>query len=122
MKKLITIGDLSKMLSLINPKNDKPLNHILRYWEKEFKQIKPIKINKRRYYSQDQVEILKFINFLLKNKGMTIKGVKNFLKSNVNKLDDRNSYSLKAEYYNKKLKTLLKKLKTIKRYGKKISY
>ena len=110
------------MLSLINPKNDKPLNHILRYWEKEFKQIKPIKINKRRYYSQDQVEILKFINFLLKNKGMTIKGVKNFLKSNVNKLDDRNSYSLKAEYYNKKLKTLLKKLKTIKRYGKKISY
>ena len=122
MKKLITIGDLSKMLSLINPKNDKPLNHILRYWEKEFKQIKPIKINKRRYYSQDQVEILKFINFLLKNKGMTIKGVKNFLKSNVNKLDDRNSYSLKAEYYKKKLKTLLKKLKTIKRYGKKISY
>jgi len=122
VKKLITIGDLSKMLSLINPKNDKPLNHILRYWEKEFKQIKPIKINKRRYYSQDQVEILKFINFLLKNKGMTIKGVKNFLKSNVNKLDDRNSYSLKAEYYNKKLKTLLKKLKTIKRYGKKISY
>ena len=122
MKKLISIGDLSKMLSLINPKNDKPLNHTLRYWEKEFKQIKPIKINKRRYYSQDQVEIIKFINFLLKNKGMTIKGVKNFLKSNINKLDDRDSYSLKAEYYNKKLKTFLKKLKTIKRYGKKISH
>ena len=122
MKKLISIGDLSKMLSLINPKNDKPLNHTLRYWEKEFKQIKPIKINKRRYYSQDQVEIIKFINFLLKNKGMTIKGVKNFLKSNINKLDDRDSYSLKAEYYNKKLKTFLKKLKTIKRYVKKISH
>ena len=56
----------------------KPLNHILRYWEKEFKQIKPKKINNRRYYSPEQVEIIKMIKFLLKNKGMTISGVKNY--------------------------------------------
>jgi len=36
------------------------------------------------------------IRFLLKDEGMTIKGVKNVLKSNLNKLDDYNTYSLKA--------------------------
>ena len=56
------------------------LNHILRYWEKEFKEIKPKKINNRRYYSLKQVEIIKMIKFLLKNKGMTISGVKKFTK------------------------------------------
>ena len=39
------------------------------------------------------------IKFLLKNKGMTISGVKNILNLNINKLDDYNSDSLKADYY-----------------------
>ena len=68
-------------------KKKKPLNHVLRYWEKEFKEIKPRKINNRRYYSSKQVEIIKKIKFLLKNKGMTISGVKNLLHKNINKLD-----------------------------------
>ena len=88
VKKLITISELSKILNLINQVNKKPLNYVLRYWEKEFKQIKPIKINNRRYYSSKQVEIIKMIKFLLKNKGMTISGVKNILNLNANKLDD----------------------------------
>ena len=67
MEKLVTIGDLSKSLNLIDPKNKKPLNYILRYWEKEFKQIKPKIINKRRYYSSNQVKVVKLIHFLLKN-------------------------------------------------------
>ena len=46
MTKLIRIADLAKKLDLINPKNKKPLNHILRYWEKEFKFVKPKIINK----------------------------------------------------------------------------
>ena len=71
MQKLVTISDLSKSLNLIDPKNKKPLNYILRYWEKEFKQIKHKIINKRRYYSYNQVKIVKFIHFLLKNKGIT---------------------------------------------------
>ena len=77
-EKLIKISDLSKMLNLVNNKKNKPNNHILRYWEKEFRQIKPKIINKRRYYSSNQVEIIKLINFLVKEKGMTIKGVKVF--------------------------------------------
>ena len=81
MNKLINISQLSKILDLIDPKSEKPQNHILRYWESEFKELKPKKINKRRYYSEKQVEIAKMIKFLLKNKGMTILGVKNLLKS-----------------------------------------
>ena len=123
MKKLFNITKVSNILKLTNPKNNKPLNHILRYWEKEFKQIKSKKINKRRYYSIKQVEIIKMIKFLLKNKGMTIKGVKNLLESNVNKLDDHNILSLKASYYKidlkYKSKKLLEKIKKIKSYGKK---
>ena len=67
-------------MNLVDPITKKPLNHVLRYWEKEFKEIKPKKINNRRYYSPKQVEIIKMIKFLIKNKGMTILGVKNLLK------------------------------------------
>ena len=41
--KLFSISELSKTLNLTDPLSDKPLNHILRYWEKEFKQIRPKK-------------------------------------------------------------------------------
>ena len=126
MKKLVTITELSKILKLINPSNKKPLNHVLRYWEKEFKQIKPKKINNRRYYSSKQVETIKMIKFLLKNKGMTISGVKNILNLNTNKLDVYNSHSLKAEYhksnFEKISKNLLEKIRKLKNYGKKNSF
>ena len=77
MNKLFSITEASKLLNLINPITKKPLNHILRYWEKEFKQIVPRKINNRRYYSYKQIEIFKMIKYLLKNQGMSISGVKN---------------------------------------------
>ena len=125
MSKFLTISQLSKLLGLIDPKTRKPLNHILRYWEKEFKEIKPKKINKRRYYSNKQIEEIKKIKFLLKNKGMSISGVKNLLKSNTIKLDDDNSNSLKDNYYKLQLKTksklILEKIKLIKSHGKKNS-
>ena len=126
MTKLVTITELSKILDLVDSKNQKPLNHVLRYWEKEFKQIKPKIVNNRRYYSSQQVETIKMIKFLLKNKGMTITGVKKVLKSKINKLDDYNSHSLKADYYKKYLKEksnkLLDKIKKLKQYGKKNSF
>ena len=123
MTKLISISELSKILNLINPQSKKPLNHVLRYWEKEFKQINSKKINKRRYYTPEQVERFKTIKYLLKDKGMTISGVKKILNININKLDDSNSYSLKVDYYKEsfrqKSKKILEKLKKIKSYGKK---
>ena len=125
MRKLFNISEVSKIINLYDPLKKKPLNHVIRYWEKEFKQIKSKKINKRRYYSIKQVEIIKMIKFLLKNKGMTIKGAKNLLESNVNKLDDHNILSLKTSYYKTDLKykskKLLEKIKKIKSYGKKNS-
>ncbi len=126
MEKLLNISQLSRLLNLVNSKSKKPSNYILRYWEREFKQIKPTILKNRRYYSKKQIEIIKLIKFLLKDKGMTLNGVKNILKSNINSLDDHDSYSLKADYYKEnikiKSKTILDKVKKIKKYGKKISH
>ena len=123
MGKLIGITQLSKMLNLINQKTKKPSNHILRYWEKKFKEIKPTILRKRRYYSLKQINTIKLIQFLLKDKGMTINGVKKVLKSNINNLDDYNSYSLKTDYYKESIKTkskkILNKLIELKKHGKK---
>ena len=125
MNKLVSISELSKILNLIDPLSKKPLNHIIRYWEKEIKQIKPKKINNRRYYSYSQVELIKMIKFLLKNEGMTISGVKNTLKRKINNIDDNNINSLKTSYYKKKIKTkskiILDKINKLKNYGKKVS-
>tara|TARA_B100002019_G_scaffold270959_1_gene264956 strand:- start:251 stop:631 length:381 start_codon:yes stop_codon:yes gene_type:complete len=126
MTKLFQISELSKKLNLINSKTNKPSNYILRYWEKQFKQIKPKKINNRRYYSIKQFEIIKLIKFLLKNEGLTINGVKNILNNNINKLDDYNSHSLKVSYQKnilkKKSEKILEKIKNLKNYGKKNTY
>ena len=125
MKKFLNISEVSKILELVDKSNNKPLNYILRYWEKEFYQIKPRKINKKRYYSPEQIEILKKIKFLLKNKGMTISGAKKILNNNTNKLDGDDIHSLRKDYYKYNLKTktknILNKIKKIKNYGKKIS-
>ena len=126
MEKFLNISQLSKLLDLINPKNNKPTNYILRYWEKEFKEIKPTVLKNRRYYSKKQIEIVKLIKFLLKDKGMTIKGVKTILKSNINNLDDYDLFSLKADYHKINIKTkckkILDKIRDIKKYGKKVSH
>ena len=87
MKKIIktsdaykTIGEVAKELNLINDKTGRAQTHTLRYWESEFKQIKPsIKAGGRRYYSDKSVKIIRFVKFLLKEKGLTIKGVKRIL-------------------------------------------
>ena len=125
MSKFFKISEVSVYLDLVNPLSKKPLNHILRYWEKEFRQIKPKKINNRRYYSTEQVEIIKKIKFLVKNRGMTISGAKKLLNLNINKLDDYDLDSLKADYYKdalrNKSKNLLNKIKNLKKYGKKNS-
>ena len=125
MKNFLNITEVSKILNLLHPTTKKPLNHILRFWEKEFKQIRPKRVNNRRYYTPKQLEILKIINFLLKNEGMTISGVKKLLDLKINKLDDNEPHSLKANYYKNflkfKSKNILSKLRKIKNYGKKDS-
>ncbi len=125
MEKLLNISQVSISLNLINKKTKKPSNHILRYWEKEFKTIRPTLLQNRRYYSSREIEKIKLIKYLLKDKGLTIKGVKKILKTNINSLDDYDSFSLKADYHKKYIKTksekILKKLNNLKNYGKKNS-
>ena len=125
MKKLIGITEVARIIGLIDKNKKKPINSTLRYWESKFKQIKPKKINNRRYFTQKQVELLKMIKFLLKNKGMTISGVKNLLNSNINKLDENSSISLKNDYLKNSLKyktkNILNKISKLKKYGKKNS-
>ena len=125
MKKLLSISQLAQLLNLTNKKTKKPLNYVIRYWEKEFSGIKPITLNKRRYYSSKQIEKIELIKYLLKDRGLTINGAKKVLKSNINSLDDYNSISLQTDYIKQnikiKSKKILEKIKTIK-HGKKISH
>ena len=72
-----SIGEVAKMLNLINKRSGNLNTHTIRFWEKEFKQIRPkIFTGKRRYYDQKDILLLKKIQFLLKDQGMTINGVK----------------------------------------------
>ena len=125
MSKFLNITELSKTLDLVDTKTKKPLNHIIRYWEKEFKQIQPTILKKRRYYTEKQVNLMKLIKYLLKEKGMTISGAKTILKKNINSLDDYKNNSLKAEYYKniikEKTKKILDKINKLK-HGKKNSH
>ncbi len=112
-----TIGEVTKELGLIDKKTGSLQTYTLRYWEKEFKQIKPlIRAGKRRYYSQKDLKIIKLIKFLLKDKGLTIKGVKKILQnSKALNLDDDidlgvNSSNLKTT---KSIKDRVKKISKI---------
>ena len=125
MTKYYSISELSKILNSENINKSKISNSTLRYWEKEFKQIKPKLINNRRYYSFKQVEQIKLIRHLLKDKGMKINGVKKLLNFSNYELDDKENFSLKDNLYKEilknKTKKLLEKIKKIK-HGKKNTY
>jgi len=102
---LLSISQAAIMLGLVNKKNQKPLTHTLRFWEKKFKQLKPtILPGSRRYYSAKNIKILKMIIFLLKNQGLTINGAIKLMNSTVKELDDVKTSSIKAEYYKIKIK------------------
>ena len=117
-----TIGEAATEIGLINHKNNKPNTHTLRFWERNFKQLKPkILFGNRRYYSSIDIYLLKLIYNLLKKQGMTIKGAKKALSSGSIKLDasvlsDIKGENLKQEIKNKisKIKILLEKIKKIK--------
>ena len=112
-----SIGEVAKLLNLVNPKDGKPNTHTIRFWEKEFKQIKPkIFAGKRRYYDSDTITILKRIKFLLKDKGMTIKGVKKILISDDSVLDEASNISINTKNILKsKLSKISKIVKELKK-------
>ena len=112
-----TIGEVAKILAE-NSKNGKSIKtHTIRFWEKEFKQIKPRILNgNRRYYDVKNIEILKKVHFLLKDQGMTINGAKKILGNNEPlKLDENSNHSIKALNLKNKLIKISKILKDLKK-------
>lgn len=113
-----TIGEVAKMLNLVDKKTGKLSTHTLRFWEKEFKNIKPyIFAGNRRYYDVKTIEILRKIKFLLKNKGMTIKGAKKELEYNNSKLDEQNYKTINKKNIKIKLNKIANIIKEIKSNG-----
>ena len=113
-----SIGEVAKLLNLVNKKNGKLSTHTIRFWEKEFKQIKPYVFSgKRRYYDNKSILILKKIQFLLKNKGMTIKGVKIELKNNDSELDEFDNKTINKINIKTKLNKISNIIKSIKSNG-----
>ena len=114
-----TIGEVVKLLGLKSKKGQSLPTHTIRFWEKEFKQIKPKILNgNRRYYDNKTIELLKKVKFLLKDQGMTISGVKKILNHKETlKLDEITNASINANNLKTKLQkisSIIKNLKNIK--------
>jgi DNA-binding transcriptional MerR regulator len=81
-KRYFTIGEVSDLCGV------KP--HVLRYWEQEFTQLKPVKRRgNRRYYQHHEVLLIRRIRELLYEEGFTISGARNRLDSNAAAHDER---------------------------------
>jgi DNA-binding transcriptional MerR regulator len=77
-KRYFTIGEVSELCAV------KP--HVLRYWEQEFTQLKPVKRRgNRRYYQHHEVLLIRRIRDLLYEQGFTINGARNRLETEVMK-------------------------------------
>ena len=116
-----SISEVAELLNLINNSTGKPNTHTLRYWEKQFSQIKPkIFSGKRRYYDNKSINILKKIKYLLKDQGLTINGVKKYLNNKkLLELDHFQNSSIKGSNIN--LKSKIKKISILIKEIKKIS-
>ena len=113
-----SISEVAKILNLVNKKNGKLSTHTIRFWEKQFKQIKPYVFSgKRRYYDDKSILILKKIKFLLKNKGMTIKGVKIELQNTKSELDEFDNKTINKKNIKNKLSKIASIIKSIKSNG-----
>ena len=117
-KKYKTIGEVAKILNLVDKKTGKLSTYTIRFWEKNFKQLKPrIFSGKRRYYDYKTIEVLKKIYFLLKIQGMTIKGAKKLLDQDNSNLDEINNKTINKKIIETKLNKISTLLKSIKKNG-----
>ena len=116
-----TIGEVAKKLGLINKKTGHIQTHTIRYWETQFKQIKPtIMAGRRRYYSDKNIKVISHIKSLLKEKGFTINGVKKMLESKqTESIDDPTNFGV-YKSVNKSTKIIKDKLKNISKIIKEL--
>ncbi len=110
-----SISEVTKILNLVNQKNGKLSTHTVRFWEKQFKQVKPkILAGNRRYYDQKTIEILKKIKYLLKTEGMTIVGAKKQLNLSESNIDEIKNSSITNQEFKSKIKKISTIIKEIK--------
>jgi|TARA_B100001093_G_scaffold511300_1_gene578868 DNA-binding transcriptional MerR regulator len=111
-----TIGEVAKILKLKSNKKGVLPTHTIRFWEKQFKQIKPKILNaNRRYYDENCINLLKKVKFLLKDQGMTINGVKKILNSNKTiELDETANNSIRTDNLKIKLIKISNIVKNLK--------
>tara|TARA_B100001063_G_scaffold1669_1_gene1218 strand:- start:94 stop:465 length:372 start_codon:yes stop_codon:yes gene_type:complete len=112
-----TIGEVAKILQLKSKKKGALPTHTIRFWETQFKQIKPKILNaNRRYYDEGTINLLKKVKFLLKDQGMTINGVKKVLNGEESlELDEMANNSIKADNLRNKLNKISNIIKNIKK-------
>ena len=118
-----TIGEIAKELNLVDENTGQLQTHTIRYWETQFKQIRPtIKAGGRRYYSNKNIKMINLIKFLLKEKGLTIKGVQKILKEkDSDSIDDLMNFSVykpvdnSTKFIKEKVKNISKIIKEIKK-------
>ena len=119
-----TIGQVTKELNLIDKKTGLLQTHTIRYWETQFRQIKPtIRAGKRRYYSEKDFKIIKYIKFLLKDRGLTINGAKKILNNTkTDSLDDDMNIGINkrdldtTKLIKSKIKNISKIIKELKKF------
>ena len=118
-----TIGEAAKELNLIDKKTGQLQTHTIRYWETQFKQIKPkVRAGGRRYYSDENIKIIKHVKFLLKERGLTINGVKKMLdKKKIDSIDVKENFGVykpddkTARLVKDKVKNISKIIKELKK-------
>ena len=115
-----TIGEVAKILKLKSNKKGSMPTHIIRFWETQFKQIKPKILNaNRRYYDRATINVIKKVKYLLKDQGLTINGAKKILNNEGSlKLDEIADKTIRTENFKNKLLKISNKLKELK-HGKK---
>ena len=119
-----TIGEVARELSLVDKKTGRLQTHTIRYWETQFSQIRPtVKAGGRRYYSVKIFKIIKYIKFLLKERGLTINGAKKILNSSdIHSIDDNINIGINKSDLNKtkiiknKVKNISKIIKELKKF------
>ena len=120
-KYLYSISELVKTINLELDNNQKITANTIRFWEQKFSIIKSLRLNSnRRLFNKDNLEKIKFIRFLLKDRGLSITGAQTILKE-FKKLDDYNSSSVRNSIiktnFKNKAKKILDKIQRIKRNG-----
>ena len=119
-----TIGEVTKELKLVDKKTGLLQTHTIRYWETQFRQIKPrIGAGNRRYYSAKDFKIIKYIKFLLKERGLTINGVKKILNNpEAHSIDDNMNIGInrpdlkKTKIIKSKIKNISKIIKELRKF------